>query len=142
MKQEDRSLLKLLIEDINQIEHSETELDEELREVGINPSELVSKGLKRINELRAKQKIEFAKKKKELLASALEKLKEFKKGFDNPKEELMKIFGGDSSTQLQAFFSKVESIDEQEALETLIDAQLIDIIEKLENKGDDKGANK
>lgn len=113
----------------DEVEKTDKELDEELIMEGMQPDKIAKEGLERFNMMRTELKLENAATKKAIIAKAKEQLSLYTRDLKNPREALMQLFGGHK--EALSFFSKIESIDDQDALDMLDDATLLDIIEKI-----------
>lgn len=93
-KQDSAESLNNVFSEMESLENSNSELDKSLKDVGINPDELVKNGLKKINAFFAKNEekpglIQMTKKDEFLLAATKNKtdLNKLKKKLDNKKNK-------------------------------------------------------
>ena len=132
-------VLDRLFDSLAETPKTEKELDAALTESGIDVESLVTNGVKEIGKLKATLRLQFAAERKDILKKAREQLREFSHQVDKPIEALMELFSTQKQPELQSFFSKVKSLDVDEALEMLDEATLLDLIEKIENQQDEEG---
>lgn len=118
---------------------SETDADEFLKGIGLDPMQIASDGAGRVRKMLSKQKLASAKTRREetlaeiknWLSKNLTKLK------GNTQEKLFELLNNpEYSAQLH--FRKLESLPEADKTEITIELELLKILEELENADNNK----
>lgn len=129
----DREFLEHLIEVFTEVSGRDDEaLDRALKEEGFDPDQLVSEGLALVRLLSRDQRLARARAKWDLvLARIREAAVEKTMSGRQLKEKITQIFIGRGFGQeaVQAFFHKLESVEEEDLQGILEDAQILDILE-------------
>lgn len=111
---------------------SETEMDEQLRALGYDPSAVVSAGMEALNRLQGKLRLERGRERRQLLEKAKELLAQLRSTTDpNSIATAMRMVTG-GQPQYAGFFSKVKNLSEQDSKQIIDDAELLKILEGLE----------
>jgi len=128
--------LNEIIDDL--ILNDKNEANDILKEEGVNTIELVKRNLDFIKKLRIRTEIDVNKKNidsSNLLQLALKKLGEIKmKSIGNPKKILKTMLEDSKDNKLRLQFRKFDNMTDEEALEILDEAQLLEIINILEKE--------
>ena len=105
-------------------------------DAGLDPDEELEKGMQIIKRLQGKARLTIAQEKgKELMQLAKEKLAEFQQLFTgDPKKKFAEFLAESGSVA----FRKLESFDDEEALEMLSETELLKLIEMLNKESEKK----
>ena len=103
---------------------------ETLIDAGFDPDEELDKGMQLIKKLQGKARLLVAEQEaKKIMIKAKEKIEEFKRVFTGePKEKLSQLIAESGSFA----FRKIESIDENDALEMLSEAEALKFLESID----------
>lgn len=107
-----------------------------IRDAGLDPDKELEKGIQLIRMLQGKARLKIAEEKsKEIVRLAKQKLAEFKQTFTgDPKEKLAEFLAESGSVA----FRKIESLDEEDALEMMSETELLKLIEVLNKEAEQK----
>lgn len=128
--------LEAIFDTFDHVSLSEKEIDNELNSIGINPDSVVQFGQNQFGRLQAKMRLKSAEKRKGLIKIAKEKLKSYSTKTDKPIEMLLNIFASRKQSELSGFFSKIKSLDDDEAIDMLDEAALLNIIDTIDEETD------
>ncbi|HMQ77207.1 MAG TPA: hypothetical protein PKE21_12235 [Flavobacteriales bacterium] len=127
-----RELLKNLLGSMHDGTASETEMNEQLKTLGYDPSVVVSTGMEALNRLQGKLRLERGRERRQLLDKAKDLLAQLRSTTDpNSIATAMKMVTG-GQPQYAGFFSKVKDLSEHDSNQIIDDAELLKILEGLE----------
>jgi hypothetical protein len=137
----DNKFANILVELANTNSSNLETSKEYLKSQDIDTDKFVKNGLKAIKKFQAQQKIQKANKRAALLEKAQKLLNELKDSVDsqNLKQTAMRLLGNDN-LELQGFFSNVEDLDNEDALNLINNTKLLEIIEHLEKSQEKNNA--
>lgn len=108
---------------------------EEMEERGKNPEEVRERGMAFIKRLKGQLRLSAAEEERQETMSKLEALRsEARRRFETAEEsamELIRQFVDRSGAELNVSFRKLESLDDEEVLELLTEAQLVDLLNEM-----------
>lgn len=125
-------LLKNLLGSMHDGTASETEMNEQLKTFGYDPSVVVATGMEALNRLQGKLRLERGRERRQLLDKAKGLLAQLRSTTDpNSIATAMKMVTG-GQPQYAGFFSKVKDLSEHDSNQIIDDAELLKILEGLE----------
>lgn len=128
--------LNNLYDSFNELIHQDIDFAKEiLIENGDNPAQIEENGLAFIKKLQAKAKITLSKQKSiNLFESAKAKLLEMVPNPDDLKVRLSELLNGSSSNGVIFNFNSLKELSQDDLLDMINEAQLLELLEELKNK--------
>lgn len=128
--------IKTVMEKIARMGSADLEgVRKEMEERGKNPEELRERGMSFIKRLKGQLRLSAAEEERQKTMSKLEALRsEARRRLEMAEEsamELIRQFVGRSGAELSVSFRKLESLDDEEVLELLTEAQLVDLLSEM-----------